>query len=484
MSFKIFFRILFFVTVSIVLFACKHIGDQDKPNIVFILIDDLGWTDVGFMGSEFYETPNIDELANEGMVFTNAYAACAVCSPTRASIITGRYPVRSGITDWIRPYYLRGEKLKRPVNYVGDSSRKLLCPPNPYWMELKEVTLAEMLKETGYTTLHVGKWHLGGEKFHPEKQGFDLNIGGCDYGQPPSYFDPYTNKRLPEGIPTLPAKIEREYLTDREADEVVNFINDHNNLPFYVNLCHYAVHTPIQAKEENIEYFKDKEKENDQDNPVYASMIKSVDDAVGKIVSALKKNNLLDNTIIIFFSDNGGHNAYTSNLPLRSGKGNPWEGGIRVPMIVFWPKEVSPGQICTTPVSSVDFFPTLCDAADLSIPDSLLLDGVDLSPLFKGNDLPENRDIFWHFPHYRDYESVTPYSIIRSGKWKMIRFWEGQTELYDLENDISERLNLADSLPDQVAAMNQKLDNWLTESGALLPVSNPNFKDTGEALGN
>jgi len=464
---------VFFVTLSFC--ACDNSSKHKQPNIIFILVDDLGWSDLGFMGSDYYETPNIDWLSEQGMVFTNAYAACAVCSPTRASIMTGKYPARLGITDWIRPYYLRGEKTIRPTEYLGDSTRKLLCPPNPYWLEQEELTLAEMLKEEGYTTLHIGKWHLGGQAYHPENQGFDYNIGGCDYGQPPSYFDPYVNKYLPDGIPLLPGRNKGEYLTDRESDEMISFINDHKDKPFYINMCHYAVHTPIEAKGQYIEYFKEKEKCEKQNNARYAAMIKSVDDAMANLIAALEQNELMDNTIIIFFSDNGGHNAFTSNAPLRSGKGNPWEGGIRVPMIFYWKDKVVSGSTCDVPVSSIDFFPTLCKAASVEYSDTLKIDGEDISPLFVESRSIKRNELFWHFPHYRDYEAVTPYSIVRSGQWKLIRFWEGKTELYNLGNDLSEKNNLAGDYPDKVNELNTKLDGWLNRVGAEVPVSNPMY---------
>ncbi|MFB0525620.1 MAG: sulfatase, partial [Phycisphaerae bacterium] len=296
---------------------------EKKLNFVLILIDDLGWMDTGCYGSEFYETPNIDRLAAEGMRFTDGYAACAVCSPTRAAVMTGRYPARTGVTDWIHFRDFRGSRTnpnqKNPTEYVGDKNRKLLCPPNPFWMELEEITIAETLKPAGYTSCHVGKWHLGPDAWYPDKQGFDFNIAGCDYGQPPSYFDPYF--RNGQGyIPTLPPRRQGEYLTDREADEAVRFIRRHKDKPFFLYLAHYAVHTPIQAKEELTEKYKNKPRYG-QKNPTYAAMVESVDDAMGKIMSVLDELDLAERTVIFFTSDNGGLMNVTNNAPLRAGKG-------------------------------------------------------------------------------------------------------------------------------------------------------------------
>jgi arylsulfatase A-like enzyme len=313
---------------SLKLFANEN--TDKKPNIVFILVDDLGWIDTGCYGSKYYETPNIDKLAAEGMRFTDAYAACAVCSPTRAAVMTGRYPARLGVTDWIRARFQGGiipENKKNPTEYIGGKNKKLLCPPNALWMELEEITIAEALKPVGYTSCHIGKWHLGADDWYPDRQGFDFNVGGCDFGQPPHYFDPYFRKGQ-GSIPTLEPRRKGEYLTDREADEAVKFIHNHKDKPFFLYMAHYTVHTPIQAKEDLIEKYKAKPPTN-QKNPTYAAMVESLDDAVGRICSALDELDLAENTIIFFTSDNGGLLGPTNNAPLRSGKGFPYEGGIR-----------------------------------------------------------------------------------------------------------------------------------------------------------
>ena len=444
-----------------------------RPNFILILIDDLGWTDLGCYGSGYFETPNIDRLASQGVRFTNGYAACAVCSPTRAAVMTGRYPARLGVTDWIRARFQGGTippDKKKPTEYVGAADNKLLCPPNALWMELDEITVAEALKSAGYVTCHIGKWHLGAEDWYPDKQGFDYNIGGCDFGQPPSYFDPYTRKRQ-GGIPTLKPRKKGEYLTDREADEAVRFIRAHSDGPFFLYLAHYAVHTPLQAKKELIAKYKAKRPTN-QKNPTYAAMVDSLDQAVGKVMAALDELNLTDNTIVIFTSDNGGLLGSTDNAPLRSGKGYPYEGGIRVPVIVRWPAVVQAGWACDVPVTSVDYFPTICEAAGLSLPTDRAIDGESLMPVLKRTGSLKRDAIYWHFPHYR-VEDVVPHSIVRAGDWKLIKQYEGKRfELFNLKDDLSEKHDLSDTMPEKVRELDGKLREWLASVGAKLPLPN------------
>ena len=447
----------------------------DKLNFVFILVDDLGWMDTGCYGSKYYETPNIDKLAAQGMKFTDTYAACAVCSPTRAAVMTGRYPARLGVTDWIRARFQGGkipENKKNPTEYVGGKDKKLLCPPNALWMELDEITIAEALKPAGYTSCHIGKWHLGPDDWYPDKQGFDLNIGGCDFGQPPGYFDPYSRKGQGQ-IPTLKPRHKGEYLTDREADEAVNFIRDHKDRPFFLYMAHYAVHTPIQGKKDIIAKYKAKEPTN-QNNPIYAAMVESVDDAVGKIVSTIDELGIAEKTIVFFTSDNGGLMGITSNSPLRAGKGYPYEGGIREPLIVRWPNVIKAGTISHEPVTSVDYFPTICEAAGVSLPQDRPIDGVSLLGLLKSNGAEKlNREaIFWHFPHYRG--EIVPYSIIRDGDWKLIKRYVGRTfELFNLKNDLSEQNDLSEKMPEKVKELDDELSNWLKATKAKLPRPNP-----------
>jgi len=450
---------------------------EKSPNVVLILIDDMGWIDTGCYGSKFYETPNIDRLAAEGMRFTDGYAACAVCSPTRAAVMTGRYPARLGVTDWIRSRFQGGkipDDKENPGEYVGGKNRKLLCPPNALWMELEEITIAEALKPAGYTSCHIGKWHLGADDWYPDKQGFDFNIGGCDFGQPPSYFDPYFRKGQ-GSIPTLEPRREKEYLTDREADEAVGFIRRHKDKPFFLYMAHYAVHTPIQGKKDLIEKYKAKTP-TDQKNPTYAAMVESVDNSVGRIMDTLDELDLRDDTIVIFTSDNGGLVGPTSNKPLRSGKGFPYEGGIREPVIVRWPKTVKAGTISHEPVTSVDYMPTICEAAGISPPSDRDIDGVSLLGHLKsaGRSKLDREAIFWHFPHYRG--SVVPYSIVRAGDWKLIKRYEGKTfELFNLQDDLSETNELSEKMPQKVRELDVMLTVWLKKSGAKMPRPNPDY---------
>jgi arylsulfatase A len=447
------------------------------PNFVVILVDDLGWTDLTCQGSRYFETPHVDRLARQGMRLTDGYAACAVCSPTRASVQTGRYPARVGVTDWIRARFQGGEidpSGENVYDYVGSPNKPLLCPRNPLFMELDELTLAEALKPAGYVSCHVGKWHLGQEAQFPEKQGYDVNRGGCDLGQPPGYFDPYQSNRPYYEIPNLPPRREGEYLTDREADEALAFIRANRDKPFLLNMCHYCVHTPLQGKKDVVARYEAKPKTN-QKNPVYAAMVESVDDAAGKIMAALDELELTDRTVVIFTSDNGGLLGPTDNAPLRSGKGFPYEGGIRVPWIVRWPGVVEPGSECDVPISTVDIFPTLLEIAGVPLPTDRTIDGVSLLPVLKGNGKLNRDALYWHFPHYRG--GLGPYSIIRQGDWKLIRQYEsGQLELYNLADDLSETNDLAAQMPEKVHQLDARLSEWLESVGAKLPKPNPEYK--------
>lgn len=459
--------------------GCSLFQKKEKLNFILINIDDLGWKDPACYGSRYHETPNIDRLAAQGMRFTAAYAACAVCSPTRASIMTGRYPARIGVTDWIHHLDKRGQEAykmgKNPTAYVGGQRRRLLCPPNPYWMELDEITIAEVLKAEGYTTCHIGKWHLGYEPWFPDRQGFDINIGGGEIGQPPTYFDPYyLNERRP-GIPALSPRRRGEYLTDRESDETVRFLSEHRDKPFFLHMCHYAVHTPLQARKELVAKYEKKDKTN-QTNATYAAMIESVDRAVGRMLSTLDELGLAERTMVIFTSDNGGLQDYaTDNAPLRAGKGYPYEGGIRVPLIVRWPGVIERGRICEVPVTSVDHFPTLVELAGARIHSNRVIDGKSLVPVLKETGSLKRKSIFWHFPHYRG--EVVPYSIIRKGDWKLIKRYEGRMfELFNLKEDLGEEKDLSGKRPEKVKELGNELDAWLEDTQAKLPRENPDYK--------
>ncbi len=462
------------------LHSCSLLTSRKKLNFILINVDDLGWMDLGCYGSQYYETPNIDRLAAQGIKFTSAYASCAVCSPTRAAIMTGRYPARIGVTDWIHHLDKRGkqafEENQNPTEYVGGRKRQLLCPPNPYWMELDEITIAEALKSAGYTTCHIGKWHLGYEPWFPDKQGFDINIGGGEIGQPPTYFDPYYQNEQRPSIPALSARKEGEYLTDRESDETVHFLREYRKKPFFLHMCHYAVHTPLQAKKELLAKYESKEKTN-QKNPVYAAMIESMDEAVGKMMSELDELGLSERTVVIFTSDNGGLQDHaTDNSPLRAGKGYPYEGGIRVPLIIRWPGVVQAGRESDVPVTSVDFFPTLCELAGADLPANRTIDGESLNPLLKEHsDALRREAIFWHFPHYRG--NIVPYSIIRKGDWKLIKRYEGKPfELFYVKEDLSEEDELSRLMPGKVKELDEELNAWLKNTGAKLPRKNPDYR--------
>jgi len=473
--------------------ACGGPVSGEKLNFVFIMVDDLGWTGLGCYGSTYYETPNIDSLAAQGIMFTDGYATCAVCSPTRASLMTGRYPARVGITDWILPEWMDDS------DYTPGKGKKLFCPKNPRHMELDEITFAEILKKSGYTTCHIGKWHLGGEEYYPDKQGFDFNIGGCDLGWPPNFFDPYYKEGVHSvsGLPptekevgritTLTPRKEGEYLTDREADEAVQFLRDHKDKPFFLYLAHYAVHMPIQAKADLIDKYRKKPVTN-QKNYVYAAMIQSVDESVGRVMQILEELNIADKTVVIFTSDNGGKVAElneftpedmgprvgpTSNAPLRWGKATPYEGGIRVPAIIRWPGVTQPGRVTGEPITTVDYFPTILEIAGLKQPEDREIDGESLVPMLKGAEILEREAIYWHFPHYHRYTN-SPYSVVRAGDWKLLKWYDRETfELYNLREDISEKNDLSKTMPEKVHELNTNLEAWLISVDAKMPVPNP-----------
>ena len=467
---------LFAFAFSLVLAASAA---ERPPNVVVVLVDDLGWMDLGCQGSDFYRTPNIDRLAATGMRFTDGYASCAVCSPTRAALMTGRSPARLGITDWIRAeFQLSARQWPNVRDRFGyhrpsDAARTLLTPVNEQQLPHSEITLAEMLKPLGYASAFIGKWHLGGRGHLPEDQGFDENYGGWDYGQPPSYFDPYVEKpRLPMGIPTLEPRDAGEYLTDREADEAVNFIERNKDRPFLLYLSHYAVHTPIQAKKTLIGVYEAARDGEGQDDAVYAAMVHSVDDAMGRLLDTLSRTGEEDRTLIVFTGDNGGldrDGRPTENAPLRSGKGFAYEGGLRTPWIVRWPGVTAPGSVSSEPIASIDLLPTIASAVGTRPPADRAIDGIDLGPALRGAPLPE-RALLWHFPHYRRGQGHDPYSAVRLGDWKLIRFYDPpKTELYNLARDLGEGNDLAGSEPAKAAELAGVLDASLEEIGARMP---------------
>ena len=445
---------------------------KEEFNVLLIHVDDLGWADIGVLGSDFYETPNIDRFAAEGMLFRQSYAAAAICSPSRAALMTGKYPARMGITDWIYARFQGVGTTGLSGEYAENPDQPLRTPKNQGFLPLEELTLAERMKAQGYTTFHVGKWHLGGEENYPEKQGFDRNFGGNDLGQPPSYFDPYE-----PATPTPFYAFDRvtprdsgEYLTDREGDEIVNFLQTQNQR-FFIHWAPYAVHTPLMAPKELVEKYQRKAG-GKQKNPIYAAMVENLDQNVGKVLAELDHLKLTDKTLVIFTSDNGGlmgnpTNPITNNDPLRSQKGYPYEGGIRVPTVVKWPGKVAAGVQSNLPIVTIDWIPTILDYMGLN-PREQGLDGQSLAGVMKGGTL-EPRDLFWHFPHYRGAD-VIPYSIIRSGEYKLIHYFDAQPdELFSLVDDPRETTNLANQLPDQVSKLKTSLKAWWQETGARMP---------------
>lgn len=454
----------------------------DKPNVLFILADDLGWRDLSIEGSTFYESPNIDRIAKSGMRFTRGYAACQVCSPSRAAIMTGKAPARLKITDWIGAAEEEGWK----------RNTKLLPPKYNHHLPHEDVSLAEAFLEAGYKTFFAGKWHLGGEGSYPEDHGFEINIGGHHRGSPPGgFFAPYTNPKMESGP-------DGESLPIRLGQETAKFIDENKDEPFFAFLSFYQVHAPIQTTEELWKKYQKKAEEQQllgeksrfiidrtspvrqvQDHPVYAGMIEQMDDGVGLALAALDRNELTDNTIIVFTSDNGGVSAgdgkATSNLPLRGGKGRQWEGGIREPFYIAAPGVAKPGSTSAVPAIHMDFYPTLLDLAGLDARPAQHADGLSLVPVLSGEgELPE-RALFWHYPHYGN-QGGEPSAIITEGGWKLIHYYEDdRRELYHISHDIGEQHDVAADNPERVAAMGKQLMAWLDEMDANMPYPNPNY---------
>lgn len=451
---------------------------QQKPNILFILVDDLGWTDLDVYGSRFYETPNLKRLAAEGMRFTQAYSASPVCSPTRAAIMSGKHPARLNITDWIPG--------------LDPRDRKLLGPHDRHQLPLNETTIAETLKKAGYHTLFAGKWHLGAEGYYPEQQGFDINKGGHEKGSPSGgYYVPYNNPKLQDGATG-------EYLTDRLTDETIDFMQTHT--PFFAFLSFYTVHTPIQACKRHHAYYLNKlekktansskayRREGDgwtklkQDRTDYASMVAAMDENIGRLLDHLQKSGLKQNSVIVFTSDNGGlstlyrKNAPTSTLPLRAGKGWCYEGGIRVPLILCAPGITQPETVCKTPVTSMDFYPTLLELCGLPLKPDQHVDGKSLVPLLKRKTKSLRRNLYWHYPHYHG-SAWEPGAAIRQQEWKLIEFYQdNRLELYNLSEDIGEQNDLAKQFPQKTDSLRQALLKWQKRVNAQLPSPNQKAK--------
>ncbi len=471
MTLKSMSLLVLMLSITIAASATSVRAEEQPPNILFILVDDLGWMDLGCYGSTFYETPHTDRLADEGMRFTQAYAAAPVCSPTRASLMTGKNPARLGFTGHITAN----------LKYRYPAEGRIIPPQDHMLLRLEETTLAEALHEVGYVSASIGKWHLGPEGYWPTDQGFDLNIGGWTHGSPPTHFFPYENSAMEwnSAIPTMQGGEPGEYLTDRMTDEAICFIEQNRERPFFCYLTHYAVHEPIEAPESmTAKYARKLASDSSQKNAEYAAMIESVDDGLGRILDTLDRLHLTDNTVVVFFSDNGGLSRVTNNAPLREGKQFLYEGGIRVPLIVKWPGTVKAGTTCDVPVISHDLFPTIVDMTGLAPAEDADLDGVSLKPLLKQTGNLPDRKLYWYYPHYARH----PGAIVRDGDLKLIEHYDPpRVELYNIADDLSELHDLADKMPERVSQMRDDLNDWLTHVGATRHTQNPRFKPTSES---
>ena len=467
----------FIASIAAFLMSAKAQEQRTLPqrpmNVLLIVVDDLGWADLGCYGADFHETPNIDHFCKGAMKFTDAYAAAPVCTPTRAAVMTGMHPARLHMTIW-------HEAARKPPRNMP-----LIPPVTKGNLDLHHTTLAEALHESGFYTAHIGKWHLGSAGYYPELQGFDINIGGSFWGCPPTFFYPY---RGPFGqskemryVPRMEGGREGEYLTDRLTDEAISIIASSRKQPFFVNLCYYTVHTPIEGKAMVAAKYESKmEKNLYHNNAHYAAMVESLDENIGRLLNELKKQKLEDQTVVVITSDNGGFvnqwkgQKVTSNHPLRSGKGSLYEGGIRVPLLIRWPGVTQGGSVCNVPVTSCDLFATLCSLAGKHEEvASEAKDGENLLGLLKNSNLQLKRNaLFWHYPHY--YPTTEPVSAIRAGDWKLLEYHrDRRTELYNLKADLSESNNLAAQNPAKVTELRQRLDEWRSNVDAQMPTVNP-----------
>ena len=468
------------VFLGLILACNEKPAEKAKPNFVFILADDLGYHDLSCMGSTYYETPNIDRIAHEGMIFTHGYAACQVCSPSRAAIMTGKVPARLGITDWIGAK--TGEAWREHKRHD-----KLLPAANNDHLPFDDISLAEAMKAGGYHTFFAGKWHIGSEGSYPEDHGFDINKGGWEKGSPiGGFFSPWTNPRLDNIKPG-------ENLSMRLGEETAQFIRENNSTPFFAYLSFYAVHGPIQTTKQKWKKYRDKAESmglaehgfemerhlpirRTQDNPVYAGLVEAMDDAVGVVLAELRALGIDDNTVVIFTSDNGGvasGDAFSSsNLPLRGGKGYQWEGGIREPYFIRVPWMHNEGKKTNIPANGTDFYPTILELAGLDLKPEQHIDGVSLVPILEGKSITD-RSLFWHYPHYGN-QGGDPSSIIRRGPYKLIHYWEdGHRELYHIIDDVGEENNLVESNPSLVDDLGHELEVWLEQTNARLPIPDP-----------
>ena len=487
-------KFLFLLPLSLAIISSAK-SKTSKPNVILFLIDDLGWSDIGVNGSTFYETPVIDQLARDGATFTDAYAASPVCSPSRASILTGKYPSRINVS------YISGTSGPKGKGYK-------LTPPQPDgFIAFDETSMAEALRVHGYKTVHIGKWHLQnhtdrGTKHFPENHGFDFNIAGFRMGQPGSYYFPFKSEKHPNtNVPGLEDGQEGDYLTDTLTDKAISFIKQNKDQPFFINFWYYTVHTPIQPKKSKMAKYQKKaetlgypQKHQDgipvwdsitrkrQDSPAYACMVESMDENIGRVLKVLKSQDLEQDTLVIFFSDNGGlctgssPNMPTSCLPLRGGKAWLYEGGIRVPLIIKFPGKIKAGTQISEPVVGTDLYPTILDFLDLPLTPHQHMDGESVKPLLAGEKSLEREAIYFHLPHYHHINSMGPSGAIRKGDFKLIEVFEtGKYELYHVREDIGEHHDLAEKMPDLVGKLANDLKQWREKSNARMAVINQQY---------
>lgn len=429
----------------------------DRPNIIFLLLDDMGYADIGAYGNSYHRTPNIDSLAREGMRFTNAYAAAPNCSPTRASILTGRWPARLGLTQYL------------PGNVLPYA--KLLQAELPLGLPLDETVIAKPLSAAGYATACIGKWHLGGGDYLPERHGFGESFASGHWGSHRSIFAPHIRVQVPGAQ-------SGDYLTDSLTAAAERFIEANRSGPFFLYMSYYSVHSPIQAKPSLIDSYAGRDDPTNRNNAVYAAMVEGVDHSVGRLLSLLERHDLASNTVIFFFSDNGGVPSRAFNGGLRSGKGYVWEGGIREPLIVRWPQVVQAGTVEDTPVTSIDFYPTLLEVAAAADSAGHTSDGTSLVPLLKRTGGLERDTLYWHYPHYSNAGSA-PAGAIRRGGWKLVEFFEdSHVELYNLADDPAESNDLSSVEQERTISMKQALAAWRESIGATMPPANPNYDES------
>ncbi|MBK3518286.1 sulfatase [Carboxylicivirga marina] len=458
------------VFIFLILFSCsnkaeKYIAEKNtekiRPNIILINVDDMGWRDVGFMGSEYYETPHLDALAASGMIFTNAYASSSNCAPSRANMMSGQWPQRHGI-------FTVGSSERGK-----SSTRKLIPTKNKDYITKDNILIPEVLKKAGYITCHSGKWHLNDD---PTTNGFDVNIGGNHSGNPGSYYPPY--KR----VPSLTPPSDDYYLTNLVMDKTLDFLDAANDQPFFLYYSPYAVHTPIQPVKSLLEKYEGKPAWNGQNNATYATMVENLDTQIGRMIAKLKESGQLENTFILFISDNGGHYKITKQWPLRSGKGAYYEGGIRAPMFAYWEGKILAGTKSETPISNLDFYPTILEVAGVAKPIDKVLDGRSILPVLTNQSEMAPRPLYWHFPIYLEAyvnnDTTTfdplfrtrPGSAIRLGDWKLIQYFENNDiELFNLKDDLGEKNNLAQSNPEKANELLEHLEKWRDNTNAPVP---------------